>query len=235
MHNLKIALLVLITVIAASCNRKSSVPAVDLPEGIQAATVIEVKQTPSYTYLEVFDDNQKYWMATSATEAKAGDVVYFRPGFEMKDFKSKELNRTFSSIYFVQELSTEIPKKPQPTSPGKINPNQVQDLNVEKASGGISIAELYENPAKYEGKEVIIRGLIVKANSGIMGKNWAHIQDGSRHNENFDLTVTTIEPITEGRIVTFTGKISLNKDFGYGYSYNVLMEDAKVSGADSSL
>ena len=60
-----------------------------------------------------------------------------------------------------------------------------------------------------------------------MGKNWIHIQDGTEFEDGFDLTVTTSGTATMGEIVTFEGKISLDKDFGYGYSYAVLMEDAK--------
>ena len=70
-------------------------------------------------------------------------------------------------------------------------------------------------------------------NSGIMGKNWLHIQDGTKSGSDFDLTVTTSDNVGKDQIVTVTGKIVLNKDFGYGYSYKVLMEDAKVAGENN--
>lgn len=35
------------------------------------------------------------------------------------------------------------------------------------------------------------------------------------------------EQVNVGDVVAFEGKISLNKDFGAGYAYDVLMEEAK--------
>ena len=61
-----------------------------------------------------------------------------------------------------------------------------------------------------------------------MGKNWVHIQDGTDYKDGFDLTVTTNNTVAVGEIVTFEGKIALDKDFGYGYSYSVIMEEGKT-------
>jgi hypothetical protein len=60
-----------------------------------------------------------------------------------------------------------------------------------------------------------------------MGKNWVHIQDGSEFQGGFDLTITTDKKVSLDDTVTFEGKIVLDKDFGYGYFYNVLMEEGK--------
>jgi hypothetical protein len=60
-----------------------------------------------------------------------------------------------------------------------------------------------------------------------MKKNWAHIQDGTDFEGNYDLTITTADEIQVGDVVLFEGKISLKKDFGSGYFYEVIMEDAK--------
>ncbi len=62
-----------------------------------------------------------------------------------------------------------------------------------------------------------------------MGKNWIHVQDGSSHDDNFDLTVTTDATATVGDTITVSGNITLDKDFGYGYFYPVLMENATVN------
>jgi hypothetical protein len=60
-----------------------------------------------------------------------------------------------------------------------------------------------------------------------MGKNWIHIQDGTDFNGGFDLTITSDSQHAVGDTVIFEGKISLKKDFGYGYVYEVIMEDGK--------
>jgi hypothetical protein len=70
---------------------------------------------------------------------------------------------------------------------------------------------------------------VVKVNKQVMGKNWIHIQDGTDFNNDFDLTITTQDLAEIGDEVTFKGKISVNKDFGSGYSYEVIMEDAVLT------
>jgi hypothetical protein len=98
---------------------------------------------------------------------------------------------------------------------------------VEPAAGCITIADLLENKQSYSGKVIKVKGQVTKYNPQIMGKNWVHIQDGTEFKGGFDLTITTEGHVVVGEIVIFEGKLSLDKDFGYGYSYNVLLEDAK--------
>lgn len=225
----------------AGCNRgKNGAISEDLPPGTHAVSVIEVIQTSSYTYLQVFENNQKYWIAVASLEVKEGDVLYFTNAMEMKDFKSKELNRTFPSILFVQDPSkTLVTEDKAARSSGKKPVQKREDISVEPAEGGITIADLFKNKDKYADKTVKIRGVIVKHNENIMGKNWAHIQDGTESGDNFDLTITTKDAVADGSTVTFEGKISLDKDFGSGYAYDVIMEDAKAldvkTGADTEL
>ena len=61
-----------------------------------------------------------------------------------------------------------------------------------------------------------------------MNKNWIHLQDGTEFDGQFDLTLTTDQQFEVGSVVTMEGKIALDKDFGYGYSYKVLLEDSKI-------
>ena len=63
----------------------------------------------------------------------------------------------------------------------------------------------------------------------IMGKNWYHIQDGTKtKDKNVDFTITSTDVIQIGDEVTFEGTIFLNKDFGAGYRYDIIMENAVV-------
>ena len=61
-----------------------------------------------------------------------------------------------------------------------------------------------------------------------MHRNWAHIQDGTKSGEQFDLTVTTMENVKVGDVVIFEGTVSLKKDFGAGYFYEVIVENARL-------
>lgn len=110
----------------------------------------------------------------------------------------------------------------------KATPPEKKEIKVEKARGGISIAELYNHKDNYAGKTIIVRGQVVKYTPAVMNKNWIHIQDGTDAGGKFDLAVTSGDEVKIGDVVTFEGKISLNKDLGYGYFFDVIMEDAQL-------
>ena len=59
-----------------------------------------------------------------------------------------------------------------------------------------------------------------------MKRNWIHLQDGSK--DDFDLVVTSNAFVPEGTIVTIKAKVVLNKDFGAGYRYDLILEDGIV-------
>jgi hypothetical protein len=63
-----------------------------------------------------------------------------------------------------------------------------------------------------------------------MGKNWLHVRDGSgsKAAKDNDLTVTTDVVAKVGDVVTVTGTVSVDKDFGAGYAYPVIVENAKL-------
>ncbi len=101
-------------------------------------------------------------------------------------------------------------------------------VKIEPVKGGITIGELYKNKSNYAGKTVKIKGEVTKFTPAVMGKNWLHIQDGSESNGKFDLVVTSTKEVKVGDKIIIEGKISLDKDLGYGYFFDVIMEDATV-------
>ena len=211
--------------------RKSKVK--NLPPGTHGVSITEVIQTSNYTYLQVVENNKKFWIAVVRCEAKPGDSVYYTKSGEMKDFVSKELGRTFPSIFFVEDPSDKLIVADNSTQ--KVMPGSKREIIrkagilIETPNGAITIADLYKNRGTYAGKTVMIRGEIVKFNSQIMKKNWIHIQDGTDYSGKFDLAITTNDSLVVGMTATFKGIIELNKDFGYGYTYDVLMEQAEVN------
>jgi hypothetical protein len=101
---------------------------------------------------------------------------------------------------------------------------------IARADGGKTVAEVFAEKDALAGKPVTLRGKVVKSNSGIMGKTWIHVRDGSGADGTNDLTVTTTTANPNvGDTVLVTGPVSLNKDFGMGYSYDVIVEDAQVT------
>jgi hypothetical protein len=103
------------------------------------------------------------------------------------------------------------------------------NVSVEPCKDCVTISNLLGNKKSYSGKVIRVKGKVTKYNPQIMGKNWIHIQDGTEYQGGFDLTITTDTQVSVGDTVTFEGKIALDKDFGYGYYYNVLMEEGKVA------
>lgn len=215
-----------------SCNRSGNTAqtAEDLPPGTHAVSVIEVIQASSYTYLQVFENNNKYWIAVATRDAKAGDIIYFTDAMEMKNFESKDLNRTFPVIYFVQDPS-DTPNKPQESmnTTGRKRIGKMNNISVEPAAGGLSLETLFRDRKKYDKSTIKVRGIVVKVNNNIMGKNWVHLQDGTGYNDQFDLTVTTNEQAKPGDTITVEGTLLLNKDFGSGYYYDILIDNAVLS------
>jgi len=106
--------------------------------------------------------------------------------------------------------------------------NAVDLSNIQKISGGNTIAELFVGKDELVDTEVSVRGRVVKYNAGIMDRNWIHIRDGSGTEGSNDLTVTTGDTARLGDLVVIRGTLKTNQDFGHGYSYDILVEEAKV-------
>lgn len=70
----------------------------------------------------------------------------------------------------------------------------------------------------------------MKYNAQIMGKNWIHLRDGSGSaaNNTHDILVTTSDPAKLGDVVNVKGIVRTEKDFGAGYAYKVLIEEATL-------
>lgn len=205
---------------------------IEMPAGVRTIQVQEVIQTTTYTYLKVKEKNQVYWVAVSKMEAAKGETYAFQNALEMQNFESKELDRTFDVIYFIQDLFKPDTKTGNPIpidhQVAKPRTNQVEDLQVEAVEGGLRIEQIFMNKNDLNGKKVLVRGQVIKVNNMVMNRNWVHIQDGTSHNQKYDLTITTNENVTEGQVVTFEGTLHTDKDFGAGYFYDVILEDATV-------
>ncbi len=233
MRNILYIVSLLLLIGFASCQENKQQKSSETPaNGEHKAMVEEVLQTNSYTYLKVNENGKQSWLATVKQEIKTGTTVFYKADLEMNNFESKELNRTFQSIFFVSSIG----KKPLKSEMPSINATSAEhqktapapDISVEQPDGGISIAQLSSKRKSYEGKMVTVRGQVSKYNPNIMKRNWVHIQDGTKDGETFDLTITTNDAVKKGDVVTFKGKVVLNKDFGAGYKYDIIMEEARL-------
>ncbi len=236
------------TFVACNSNQNSK-EAELLKKGVHTVVVQEIIQTSQYTYFRLSEkgnpqikETDTLWAAVTKTESKIGETLYYKGGFPMKDFPSKELNRTFKEVLFLDSLSTtsDFTKKEMAGIPSHQYMSSADsslakkptitkvEVKVEPVAGGVSIADLYAKKASFSGKTIKVKGKVTKFSPEIMGKNWIHIQDGTESNGKFDLTVTTDLTVKVGDVVSFEGKIALNKDLGHDYFYEVIMEDAKI-------
>ncbi|MBU1547613.1 MAG: DNA-binding protein, partial [Proteobacteria bacterium] len=155
------------------------------------------------------------------------------PGMEMSNFKSSSLNRTFESIVFSAGLVAAGGNAAPAAIMAAAAPAEA--ITVSKAGGANAqtIGEIFEKKDALENKPVVVQAKVVKVNRGIMGKNWLHLQDGTGNQAagTNDLVVTTDSLSEVGEVVTITGNISRNRDFGAGYRYGVIIENAEVVGS----
>lgn len=114
---------------------------------------------------------------------------------------------------------------PIPAAPA----GEVDLAGIAKAEGGKTIAEVFADRAGLAGQTVMFRGKVVKVNPDIMGRHWLHVRDGSGAEGTNDLTVTTTGGLPNvGDTVLVTGAVAIDKDFGMGYRYDLIVEDADV-------
>jgi len=214
------------------------------PEAAKSAgtsgTVVETVNAAGYTYVQVDNGKEKIWAAAPAFTVAVGDSVVVPEGMPMNNYHSKTLDRDFPVVYFVDSiLNASAPAAPEMAAsgmpaghPAPAAPAAEVDLsNVAKADGGLTVGEVFADKANLSGKEITLRGKVVKYSPQIMGKNWIHLQDGSgdQATGTNDLTVTTNITAQIGDTVLVKGPLTVDKDFGYGYKYDAIIEDAKVT------
>jgi hypothetical protein len=234
-HNIFVFSITLALIFSACSKKEEPKTQGNINPNAHKVVVQEVIQVSQYTYLRVKEDDREFWIAGPKQDIKNGAAIYYLGSMEMKGFESKELKRKFDSLLFVQEISTQpilIPETPGTASGMKATPQRPTiekiDVSVVPAKGGVTIAKLYSDPESFKTKTILISGKVIKVNNGIMQKNWIHLQDGTSNGNDYDLTITTKDIVNVGDVVTFQGRVTVNKDFGYGYSYKVLLEDASI-------
>jgi hypothetical protein len=198
--------------------------------------VLETIDAGRYTYIQVDTGEEKIWAAAPRFAVKVGDSVRLPRGAPMQDYHSKTLNRTFEQIYFVGSVMVEgavATPLPPPGGMGngvaKSEPGEPDLSGIEKAEGGVTVGELYDRKDTLAGQEITVRGKVVKFTPKIMGVNWLHLRDGTAGaGGGNDLTVTLAEAEV-GDIVFVRGVVATHRDFGFGYKYELMIEEASVT------
>ncbi len=222
-----------------------------------SGVVQETLDASDYTYMRLETSGGEMWAAVTKTSVKKGDRVTVVNAMSMDGFESKTLNRKFDRIVFGNLGGGAAAPLSAGAAPAPVSshgsgsedqqrslmaaqhaavaggPAEAGDVVVAKAEGkdGRTVAQLFAERISLKDKTVSVRGKVVKANASIMGRNWIHIRDGtgSREKKDDDLTVTTHDAAAVGDVVLVKGVVHIDRDFGAGYAYPVVLEDVKVT------
>lgn len=204
-------------------------------------TVLDTMDAGGYTYMKLKTADGETWAAVKQAKVTVGSTVTIVNPMPMDGFESKTLDRRFDRILFgalaapaagADDAAVRASMAAQHAA-AATGAEADGRISVTKAEGpeGRTVAEVFAQRAALKGKKVAVRGMVVKFSPRIMGKNWVHLRDGSgtAEGKDNDLTVTTGETVAKGEIVLVRGVLSVDRDFGGGYTYRVVVEDAQFS------
>lgn len=226
-----------------SCESKKQ----ELPKDpeVLVVTALEVLHVKDYSYIKVDEYGTEKWLAAPLTDVKIGNTYYYKGAMEMKNFESKELQKTFETLYFIEKLSdnpdntsvhSTLPKKeveeiksqlPEVIEPVETQPTETKEVVIAK-KGELTIEELLKNSNKYQNKTITLKGKVTKFNPNILRTNWIKLQDGTSFEGVSDITITSAAETQIDQIITIKGIVALNKDLGHGYFYKVIIENAEI-------
>jgi hypothetical protein len=223
---MKIRLLLAAATLATATNLHAAPPA-----PIQGQ-VLEVMNVEGYTYLRLKTVEGETWAAVPSADVKKGAQVTLAGAMPMENFESKTLKRKFDRIYFATLAGGGAASAGSGSPHGtNVQPSAVV-AKVPKATDADAktVAELVSGRTALKDKTVSVSGQVVKVNSGILGKTWLHLQDGSGSPAagTHDVIVTTTEAAAVGDVLTARGTVRTDVTVGAGYAYPVLVEDAKL-------
>ena len=219
-------------------------PAPAASGGSVTGTVLETMDSGGYTYIKLKTSSGDLWAAVNQAKVEKGSAATVVNPVEMINFESKTLHRKFDRILFgtlaaappkagaggpsQAELNAAMAAQHSSAASG---PADVGPIKVPRAEGGKTVAQIFAQRVALKEKEVAVRGKVVKYTPEVMGKNWIHLRDGSgsREKKDDDITVTTTSTAAVGDVILVRGVVKLDRDLGAGYTYKVLLEDAKVS------
>jgi len=201
--------------------------------------VIEVVDGGGYTYMNIDENGKKFWIAAPKTVVRKGTKVSFTEQIWMTDFTGKSIDRTFDRILFVSGVRTGSPssaleglkilkaaekaKPAKPTAAGAAS----------RPDGTYTIEEIFSRKDELGGSTVKVHGNVVKVSHNIMGRTWVHIQDGTGSEGSDKIIFTSKSDSADvGAVVTAEGTLEVDKDFGYGYFYPVIVQESTFAKED---
>lgn len=191
-------------------------------------TITETITGGGYTYMNIKENGQDFWIAGPENTVAKGASVSFGEQIWMTNFTSKALGRTFPKILFVSGVQG-------PSDAKAANAKTVKAANAKAApshgpAAGTAkmhtIEEILDNKNDLDGQLVSFKGTVVKVTENIMNRTWVHIEDSGGRK----LVCRSVNDTAAlDSVVTATGRLATDVDFGFGYFYPAIVEDATFS------
>ena len=209
--------------------------------------VLEIKPAMGYKYLKIQEEGKETWVAIANAPVNVGDKIGFDKRTMMKNFKSKTLNQAFKEIYFASDVY--LPQKSKgPKSMKEMlglgttvkDPHAGMGRGMQPTPEDETPAKPFVKKERYTVEEIhmwrkdlkdqmiTVEGNVFKVSHGIMKRDWVHIGDGSGDEKKLTDDLVFTAPTTSlkaGDKVKATGKVIVDRDFGYGYFYKVIIEN----------
>ncbi len=250
---MKRALLLMLCLSGLGCDQSATTQQQPMTAaaGGGAGTVTDTIDVGNYTYIHLDEQGKEIWLASNPITVRKGEQVRYSNAAVMKDFHSKKLDRTFDEILFVSDIqimgpdgavaggAAAVAAQPQGGEAAAdlaANPHAkvhaqaakvAEPVAVQPLEGGRTIAGIMADRKKLEGQEVSLRAEVVKISPNIMGKNWMTLKDGTGTPPDDSLMMTTTWTASVGDVSVVRGRLRNDVDIGAGYTYKVLLEDAR--------
>lgn len=184
------------------------------------AIIQELLQDGRYTMLRVSETGEEHWLITRVEGLNVGDHVDYHEGLVKEQYRNTMLDRTFDRVILVSSLELAH------SASGHSSPQTNQETNTEipAVEGVFTPSEFLAQAEHLEGQIVRVQGVVVKVNANIMKRHWLHLSDTMGGKADVVITSQTVVPV--GHEVVFEGTVVRNKDFGAGYVFETLLENA---------
>jgi len=209
--------------------------------------ILEIKSAMGYKYLNIDENGTNIWIAIANAPVAVGEKIGYDKKTVMKDFKSKSLDQEFKKIYFASDVYLAQKSKGPKSMKEMLGLGRKKDPHAGMGMGKspepedekpalpfvkkdtYTIEEIHMWRKDLDKQTITLKGTVFKVSKDIMKRDWVHIGDGTGNEKKLtdDLVFTAINTtVKSGDTVLAKGKVAVDKDFGYGYFYPVIIETA---------
>lgn len=189
--------------------------------------VTEIRKGDKYMYLKVREGDQTYWVATAPGDIVEGNTYIYNEALRRTDFRSEALQEVFDTLYLVTRLVPESEAGDMKPSSLK-EPREMEEAEVDtgqESATEVTLSELLDNPEAYRDSWVRFTAACTKVNEGIMNRNWVHLTTDQANGRS--VVATTKADAAPGETLIVTAVVRQDRDFGSGYRYDILLEEAE--------